>query len=56
MTAAGWIQIALFVAVLTALTPLLGGYLARVLQGEPIVLDPPEQLRDGGGIRLTASK
>lgn len=39
MTAAGWIQIALFVAVLTALTPLLGGYLARVLQGEPIVLD-----------------
>lgn len=24
--------------------------------GEPIVLDPPEQLRDGGGIKLTASK
>ncbi|HWT95525.1 MAG TPA: potassium-transporting ATPase subunit KdpA [Solirubrobacteraceae bacterium] len=39
MTAAGWIQIAVFVAVLTALTPLLGGYLARVLQGEPVALD-----------------
>lgn len=24
--------------------------------GEPIVLDPPEQLRDGGGIKLTSSK
>ena len=24
--------------------------------GEPIVLDPPEQLRDGGGIKLTAAK
>lgn len=39
MTAAGWIQIALFVAVLTALTPLLGGYLARVVNREPVVLD-----------------
>ncbi|WP_416757886.1 efflux RND transporter periplasmic adaptor subunit [Roseateles sp. So40a] len=24
--------------------------------GEPIVLDPPEQLRDGGGIKLTTAK
>ena len=30
MTVAGWLQIALFLAVLTALTPLLGGYMARV--------------------------
>jgi K+-transporting ATPase ATPase A chain len=34
MTAAGWIEIALYVAILTALTPLLGGYLARVYRGE----------------------
>ena len=26
----GWLQIALFLAVLVALTPLLGGYMARV--------------------------
>lgn len=39
MSASGWIQVALFLAVLTALTPLLGGYLTRVLQNEPIVLD-----------------
>ena len=30
MTVAGWLEIALFLAVLTALTPLLGGYMARV--------------------------
>jgi K+-transporting ATPase ATPase A chain len=32
MTAAGWIEIALFVAILTGLTPLLGRYLAWVYQ------------------------
>ena len=30
MTAAGWIEIALYFAILTALTPLLGAYMARV--------------------------
>ena len=34
MTAAGWIEIALYIAILTAITPLLGGYMARVYRGE----------------------
>src|SRR4051794_18434190 len=34
MTVAGWIEIALFLTVLTALTPLIGGYMARVFTGE----------------------
>ena len=34
MTAAGWIEIALYVAILTAIVPLLGGYMARVFRGE----------------------
>src|SRR5664279_1987522 len=33
MTVAGWAQIVIFLVVLTALTPLLGGYMARVYQG-----------------------
>ena len=33
VTAQGWLQIAFYVAVLTALTPLLGGYMARVYSG-----------------------
>ena len=39
MTVAGWAQIVLFLVVLTALTPLIGGYMARVYGGEPVVLD-----------------
>ena len=38
MTAEGWLQIALYVAVLTALTPLLGAYMFRVYVGEPVLL------------------
>ena len=34
----GWLQIALFLAVLVALTPLLGGYMARVYTGERVFL------------------
>jgi len=34
MTFAGWLEIALFLAILTALTPLVGGYMARVFTGE----------------------
>jgi K+-transporting ATPase ATPase A chain len=34
MSAAGWIEIALYIAILTALTPLLGGYMTRVYRGE----------------------
>jgi K+-transporting ATPase ATPase A chain len=40
MTVSGWAQIVTFIVVLTALTPLLGGYLARVYQGRRVVLSP----------------
>jgi potassium-transporting ATPase potassium-binding subunit len=36
----GWLQIALFVAVLVALTPLIGGYMARIYAGERVFLTP----------------
>jgi K+-transporting ATPase ATPase A chain len=36
----GWLQIAIFLAVLVALTPLLGGYMARVYTGERVFLTP----------------
>jgi K+-transporting ATPase ATPase A chain len=38
MNFAGWAQVALFVALLTACTPLLGGYMARVYAGERVFL------------------
>jgi potassium-transporting ATPase potassium-binding subunit len=38
--AQGWLQIAVFVAALVALTPLLGGYMARVFAGERVLLTP----------------
>ncbi len=49
MTVQGWLQIALYAVVLTALTPLLGGYMARVYRGERIavldrVLGPVERV------------
>ena len=48
MTAQGWLQIAIYVAVLTALVPVLGAYMARVYQGERVllsgVLGPIERL------------
>jgi K+-transporting ATPase ATPase A chain len=48
VTAQGWLQLALYVAVLTALTPLLGAYMARVYTGERValsrVLGPVERL------------
>jgi potassium-transporting ATPase potassium-binding subunit len=54
VTAGGWLQIALLLAVLTALTPLLGGYIDRVFKGERVllarVLGPVER----GLTRLTA--
>jgi potassium-transporting ATPase potassium-binding subunit len=40
MTAQGWLQVVVFLAVLTALTPLLGGYMARVYAGEWVFLTP----------------
>jgi potassium-transporting ATPase potassium-binding subunit len=38
MTITGWVQIVVLVALLTALTPLLGGYMARVYLGEAVAL------------------
>ena len=40
MTVNGWLQIVFFVVVLTALTPLLGDYMARVYTGERVFLTP----------------
>jgi K+-transporting ATPase ATPase A chain len=39
VTAAAWAQVVIFFAVLTATVPLLGGYMTRVFQGEPVALD-----------------
>src|SRR3954447_1294852 len=36
----GWLQIALFLVVLVALTPLIGGYMARVYANERVLLTP----------------
>jgi K+-transporting ATPase ATPase A chain len=41
VTVNGWLQLAIYFAVLTALVPLLGGYMARVYQGERILLERP---------------
>jgi K+-transporting ATPase ATPase A chain len=40
VTLQGWLQIAFFFAMLTALTPLLGGYMARVYRNERVFLTP----------------
>jgi K+-transporting ATPase ATPase A chain len=40
MTVAGWAQIVVLLVVMTALTPLLGGYMARVYQGQRVRLSP----------------
>jgi K+-transporting ATPase ATPase A chain len=38
--AQGWAQIIVFLVILTALVPLVGGYIARVFQGERVFLSP----------------
>jgi potassium-transporting ATPase potassium-binding subunit len=40
MTAVGWIQILLYCAIIVAITPLLGGYMTRVFNGERTLLSP----------------
>jgi K+-transporting ATPase ATPase A chain len=40
MTVVGWVQILVFCAVLVALTPLVGGYMTRVFNGERTWLSP----------------
>ena len=54
MTVAGWIEIALFLALLTVLTPVIGGYMARVFRGDTAYLGfveraalPPARRRPG---------
>ena len=39
MSAQGWLQIGFYLAVLTALTPVLGAYMARVYTGQPLLLE-----------------
>jgi len=40
MTVIGWIQIALYCAIIVAITPVLGGYMTRVFNGERTFLSP----------------
>src|SRR5262249_4513958 len=40
MTAIGWIQILLYCAIIVAITPVLGGYMTRVFNGERNFLSP----------------
>jgi len=40
MTVIGWIQIILYCAIIVAITPLLGGYMTRVFNGERTFLSP----------------
>ena len=40
MTAIGWIQILLYCAIIVAITPVLGGYMTRVFNGERTLLSP----------------
>src|SRR3954447_26060987 len=47
MTVAGWIEILVFIAVLTAITPVLGSYLARVYSRTPIRFAPLARVERG---------
>ena len=40
MTMIGWIQILLYCAIIVAITPVLGGYMTRVFNGERTFLSP----------------
>ncbi len=40
MTVIGWIQIVLYCAIIVAITPVLGGYMTRVFNGERTFLSP----------------
>ena len=40
MTVIGWVQIILYCAIIVALTPVLGGYMTRVFNGERTILTP----------------
>jgi K+-transporting ATPase ATPase A chain len=55
MTLQGWFQIALYVAVLTALTPLVGAYMFRVYSGERVLLTPVLRPVERGIYRLVGT-
>lgn len=40
MTANGWIQIAIYAAIIVAITAPMGGYMMRVFNGERTFLSP----------------
>jgi potassium-transporting ATPase potassium-binding subunit len=52
VTVAGWTQLAVFVAILTAITPPLGAYLVRVFAGERVLLSRPLGPVERGTLRL----
>jgi K+-transporting ATPase ATPase A chain len=55
----GWLQIVLFIAVIVALTPLVGGYMARVYGGERVLLSPvlgPVERRLGRLLRADVAR
>ncbi len=52
MTAAGIAQVVLFVAVLVAITPALGGYMAKVYTGRPTVLSRALSPLERGMLRV----
>ena len=40
MTTIGWVQILIYCAIIVAITPVLGGYMTRVFNGERTFLTP----------------
>lgn len=52
MNVAGWLQIVVFIAALTALTPIVGRYLMRVFEGERVLLTPVLGPVERGAYRL----
>jgi len=56
MTVAGWAQIALFLALLVALTPLIGGYMANVCTGRRTFASPVLGPLERGLLRLVGAR
>jgi potassium-transporting ATPase potassium-binding subunit len=55
VTVAGWTQLVLFVAILTAITPPPGAYLVRVFAGEQVLLARVLGPLERGSLRLFAA-
>ena len=55
MTAIGWIQIVLYCAIIVALTPVLGGYMTRVFNGERTFLSPVLRPVERAALRAPAA-